>query len=180
MKEKFSISGQWSAEIIRADGSVETFKQPNAIENDFKETLVDAMVTSQNTSFLFDSSVLHTNDGSGQGSNSNVLTVNATNGSGIQLNTGGSEYVGMQTTIENANNAPVAITSGGSTIGYKAQFKGVVRVVASYTITAIFLKRKKTTNTNQWETDVATGTGWNSLTINNGDQLTINWEISIQ
>ena len=83
----------------------------------------------------------------------------------------------MATTV---STTPVAITSSGSTIGYKGQFTGIVRVLQSYTITAIFLKRKKTTNTNQWETDVATGTGWNSTTINNGDQLTINWEISVQ
>ena len=177
MQDSFKFTGKWKAEVKRANGNIEIFEQPNAIETDFKQTLVDAMVTSQNTSFLFDSSVMHSNDGSGQGSNSNQLTVNATNGSGIQLNTGGSEYLGMATTV---STTPVAITSGGSTIGYKGQFTGIVRVLQSYTITAIFLKRKKTTNTNQWETDVATGTGWNSTTINNGDQLTINWEISVQ
>lgn len=177
MNDNFKFTGKWKAQILRADGSIENYEQPNAIETDFKQTLVDAMVTSQNTSFLFDSSVMHTNDGSGQGSNSNQLTVNAVNGSGIQLNTGGSEYVGMQTTV---NTTPQAVTSSGNTVGYKALFTGIVRVLQQYVITAIFLKRKKTVNTNAWETDVASGTGWSTVTLNNGDQLTINWEISVQ
>ena len=67
MLDSIGITGQWSAEIIRADGSVENYKQANAIETAFKQKVVDAMVGNDSSAIWRMGGALHSNDGSGQG-----------------------------------------------------------------------------------------------------------------
>ena len=169
MLENIGLSGKWTAKINRADGSVENFSESNAIQTEFKEKIVDAMVTSDATWRM--GNALHSNDGSGQGSNTSSLTAPATGFGGILLNTGGSSYLGMQTTM----GSTTAISTG-----YKIIFTGVVRVTQTYNIQAIYLQRGKQSGSNNYDLDIASGTNWNNPTaINNGDQLTIQWEIKI-
>jgi len=167
MKDSIGVTGEWKARIDRADGTVEEFGEKNTIETAFKQKIVDAMVGSD-TSWAMGGS-FHTNDGSGQSPNTSSLTVPAVGKGGIVLNTGGSQYVGSQTTIGSST----AITNG-----YKATFQGIVRVTQSYTISAIYLKHSKTTgNNNNYDLDIASGSNWSSTSIGNGDQLTISWII---
>jgi len=167
MLDSIGVTGEWEARIDRADGTVEKFKESNTIETAFKQKIVDAMVGS-NTGWAMGGS-LHTNDGSGQGSNTSSLTVPATGKGGIVVNTGGSQYVGTQTTV----GASTAITNG-----FKVTFTGIVRVTQTYTVSAIYLKHSKASgNNNNYDLDIASGSSWSSTTINNGDQLTISWII---
>ena len=169
MLDSIGITGQWSAEIIRADGSVENYKQANAIETGFKQKIVDAMVGNDAGAIWRMGGALHSNDGSGQGSNTNSLTVPSTGFGGIVLDTGGSYYVGAQTTL-----GSVTTISNGFSI----TFTGVVRATQSYTISAIYIKRNKLSGSNNnYGNDIASGSNWSSTTIGNGDQLTISWVI---
>jgi hypothetical protein len=165
MKDNIGVTGEWRARIDRADGRVEEFGEKNTIETAFKQKIVDAMVGAD-TGWAMGGS-LHTNDGSGQGSNTNSLTVPSTGKGGIVLNTGGSYYVGSQTTIG---------SSTSITNGFKVTFTGVVRATQSYTISAIYLKHSKASGSNNnYDLDIASGSNWSSTTIGNGDQLTISW-----
>ena len=167
MLDSIGITGKWSAEIIRADGTIENYEEANAIETAFKQKLVDAMVGSDTTWRM--GGALHSNDGSGQGSNSNSLTVPSAGTGGIVLNTGGSYYVGAQTTVG---------TSTAITNGFSITFTGIVRATQSYTISAIYLKRdKQSGSNNNCGLDIASGSNWSSTTIGNGDQITISWVI---
>jgi hypothetical protein len=167
MLENIGVSGKWIARIDRADGSVENFGETNTIETAFKQKIVDAMVGAD-TGWAMGGS-LHTNDGSGQGSNTTSLTTPATGKGGIVLNTGGTYYVGSQTTIGSST----AITNG-----YKLTFTGIVRASESYTISAIYIKHSKSTGTNNnYDLDIASGANWSSTSIADGDQLTISWII---
>lgn len=165
MLDSIGVTGKWSAKILRADGTVENFGEDNAIETAFKQKIVDAMVGAD-TSWAMGSS-FHTNDGSGQSPNTNSLTVPATGKGGIVVNTGGSQYLGTQTTIGSST----AITNG-----FKVTFTGIIRVTQTYTVSAIYLKHSKASGTNNnYDLDIASGTNWSSTTVNNGDQLTISW-----
>ena len=169
MLDSIGITGKWSAKILRADGSVESFGQDNAIETAFKQTLVDGMVSDDASKIWRMGGAFHTNDGSGQSPNTSSLTVPSEGKAGIVLNTGGTQYLGMQTTV----GASTAITNG-----FKITFTGIVRVTQSYTVSAIYLKRNKASgNNNFYGVDIASGTNWSSTTIDNGDQLTISWII---
>lgn len=167
MLDSIGITGEWKARIDRADGTVEEFKESNTIETAFKQKVVDAMVGAD-TSWAMAGS-FHTNDGSGQSPNTSSLTVPATGKGGIVVNTGGSQYLGTQTTIGSST----AITNG-----WKVTFTGIVRVNSTYTISAIYLKHSKASGTNNnYDLDIASGSNWSSTTINDGDQLTISWII---
>ena len=165
MLDSIGITGEWKARIDRADGTVEKFGEKNTIETEFKQKIVDAMVGAD-TSWAMAGS-FHTNDGSGQSPNTSSLTVPSTGKGGIVLNTGGSYYVGSQTTVDSSS----AITNG-----YKVTFTGVVRASETYTISAIYLKHSKASGSNNnYDLDIASGSNWSSTTINDGDQLTISW-----
>ena len=165
MVDNIGVTGKWSAEILRADGTIENFGEDNTIETAFKQKIVDAMVGAD-TSWAMAGS-FHTNDGSGQSPNTSSLTVPSTGKGGIVLNTGGSYFVGSQTTIASSS----AITNG-----YKVTFSGVVRASENYTISAIYLKHSKASGSNNnYDLDIASGSNWSSTTIGDGDQLTISW-----
>ena len=169
MLDSIGITGKWTAEILRADGTIESFEQDNTIETLYKQTIVDAMVGNDASKIWRMGGALHSNDGSGQGSNTSSLTVPSTGTGGIVLDTGGSQFVGAQTTL----GSPTAITNG-----FSITFTGIVRATQSYTISAIYIKRNKLSGSNNnYGLDIASGSNWSSTSIGNGDQLTISWVI---
>ena len=171
MIENIGINGQWSCTITRANGDLESFKQPNAIHTNLKETITDAL-NSADANFSCGSN-FHGNDGSGQGSNSSSLTGMGAGTAGISMSLSGlSGYYGMDSSVE--TNA----TSNGSS-GYYCEWRGTIRVTQSYTVTAIFLGRNASGSTGAFNTIYATGSNWSNVALGDGDQMDIVWKVTI-
>jgi len=171
MKDTIGVSGQWFCTVTRKNGKIETFKQPNAINANIKDVIADALNASDQ-SFACGGS-FHSNDGSGQGSNSSSLTGMGAGTNGISMSLNGlSGYYGMDTSVE------TTVTSTGSN-GYYCEWRGTIRVTQSYTVTAIFLGRNANAQTGAFNTVFATGSSWTNVSLSDGDQMDIVWRITI-
>lgn len=156
MKDIVTPSGFINVEIQRANGFVETISEPNAINQSIRNKLATALQTSTTgvsplASPVFDSTAFST----------------PTNGqSGIYIvSSGGTKYE-MQTSLD---------TSGTLTF----TTKGVVRAEASYTIASAKLGNNFQTSGSEFETIVSTKTFSSAISLVDGDQLTITWQLTI-
>ena len=156
MKDIVTPSGIVNVEIFRANGSVETISEPNAINQSIRNKLATALqATTTGVSPLasptFDSSAFQS----------------PTNGqSGIYVvTTGGTKYE-MITSLD---------TSGTLTF----TTKGILRAEASYTIASAKLGNNYQTSGAEFQTIVSTKTFSGNISLVDGDQLTITWQLTI-
>ena len=156
MKDIVTPSGIVNVEIFRANGSVETISEPNAINQSIRNKLATALqATTTGVSPLasptFDSSAFQS----------------PTNGqSGIYVaTTGGTKYE-MLTSLD---------TSGSLTF----TTKGILRAEASYTIASAKLGNNYQTSGGEFQTIVSTKTFSGNISLVDGDQLTVTWQLTI-
>lgn len=171
MIDQIGVSGYWKATVTRADGSIEKHEENNAINSSIKNKIADAL-NSADTRYAIGSN-FHSNDGSGQGSNSSSLTGIGAGTAGISMSLSGlSGYYGMSSSVE------TTITSDGSS-GYYVEWRGTIRVTQSYTVTAIYLGADGNSSTGAFNILYATGSNWSNIALTDGDQLDVVWRVTV-
>ena len=153
-KEKMKVKGRVSLEITRADGTVELVPEhDNDIENALKAMITDSLQAAK--TFGISSTSLF---------NGSYFSSPGANESGIVAHTSSATYECETTKI-----------ASGSEYAYK--YQGIIRASDTKSLTGAKIGYKWLTGSTAFTTIHATDTF--NQTLNDGDQLTITWTITL-